>query len=194
MYLTRHTLWLLVIGCIATLVAGVAYLVPGSWLSDTELGMAVGVAAGAFLAALLHWFMPAFEHTATPALRRRYYREMALPLLAYVLVMLSWKRVLGHVDALWLRAVVAVLPVLLVALLMRVFVRYVRDLDELQRRSELEAIAFATLAVGLGYMGAAFLQLAGVIAISATTAMLWVFPFHGLAYGLFRTLILRRYQ
>ena len=62
---------------------------------------------------------------------------------AYVGIMLVWKRLLDLVDATWLRVLVALLPALLVCWVLRAFVRYVRDSDEMQRRIELESGAIA---------------------------------------------------
>jgi hypothetical protein len=88
---------------------------------------------------------------------------------------------------------VALLPALLVLWVMRAFVRYVRDSDELQRRIELESGAVAALLVSAGYLGAGFLQTAELIAVPAKVAMLWVFPLLCLFYGIVRTINGRRY-
>ena len=63
---------------------------------------------------------------------------------AYVGVMLVWKQLLdlGRAPT-WLRVLVALLPALLVGWMLRAFVRYVRDSDEMQRRIELESGAIA---------------------------------------------------
>jgi hypothetical protein len=48
--------------------------------------------------------------------------------------------------------VLALFPALLVCWVMRAFVRYVRDSDEMQRRIELESGAIAALLVRAGYL------------------------------------------
>ncbi|GAB3345316.1 hypothetical protein [Lysobacter tyrosinilyticus] len=154
----------------------------------------LGVTAGVLLASAMLWFSPGnIRDMATPALTRRYYREFGPPMLAYVVVMLGWKRVLAAVDASWLRALVALLPVLLMALVIRALARYVRDSDEMQRRIELESVSLAAGLVGIGYMAAGSLQGAKLITTDAAAAMLGVFPALCVCYGFIRIVIARRY-
>jgi hypothetical protein len=112
----------------------------------------------------------------------------------YIAVMLLWKQLLGLVQAPWLRLLVALLPALLVLWVMRAFVRFVRDSDELQRRIELESGAVAALLISAGYMAAGFVQMAGLIEVPAKLAMLWVFPSLCFTYGAAKVFIARRYQ
>ncbi len=131
--------------------------------------------------------------SSTPALRRRYLREFFPPMLLYaVATMLSvwW---LKSVDAPWLRALVALLPIPPVALAMRAIMRYIRDADELQRRIELEALSVSTALVSLAYLAGGFLQLARVIHIPSSEAMIWVFPLICFSYGVAKLAIARRY-
>jgi hypothetical protein len=140
------------------------------------------------------WFSPGtFRDSATPALTRRYYREFAPPMIFYFLVMTIWKPLLRVIDLDWLRMIVALLPGLLVILAMRATMRYVRDSDEMQRRIELESVGIAAGIISAGYMTAGFLQSANMIAIDATSAMLWVFPALCLCYGVAKIIIARRY-
>lgn len=136
--------------------------------------------------------LPACD-TGTPALRRRYLREFAPAMLAYVLTL--WVSVwwLQHLQGPWLRAVVALLPVPPVALAVRAIVRYIRDADELQRRIELEAVSIATACVSLAYLAGGFLQAAGVIEVSASAAMIWLLPLVCLAYGVAKVAVARRF-
>lgn len=145
--------------------------------------------------ALLSWWSPAsLLDSALPSLARRYYREFFPPMLAYVLVMLGWKRLLGGVDSLWLRMVIALLPALLLLLVIRAVARFVRDSDEMQRRIELESIALAAGLLCAGYMTAGFLQAADMITLPASEVMLWVFPALCIAYGMIKIVNARRYQ
>ena len=175
-------------------------LATGLWLSgapvsDTTLGMLTGFGVGGLFVALLLWFTPGNLHdSAPPALARRYYREFFPPMAAYVVVMLVWGLLLRHVDAVWLRTLIALLPALLVALAMRAIARFVRDSDEMQRRIELESIAIAAGLVSIGYMTAGFLQSAKLIAVSGSAAMLMVFPAICMVYGFAKIFIARRYQ
>ncbi|MEB1529488.1 hypothetical protein [Xanthomonas sp. WHRI 7945] len=155
------------------------------------LGLCIG---GIFLALMLWWSSGSMRDSAVPALARRYYREMGLPMLMYIAVMLCWKRLLDSVDADWARVLIALLPAVLVALVIRAVARFVRDSDEMQRRIELESIAIAAALVSGGYMTAGFLQAAGMIALPASAAMLWVFPLLCATYGIAKGVNARRYQ
>ena len=185
----------LIAAAISLPVLGFAWLAKAQgWpLSDGLLGGLAGLGVGGLLAAVFLWFTPDMSDAVSKKLMARYHREMWPAMGAYVLVMLGWKRLLGLVEATWLRVLVALLPALLVLWVMRAFVRYVRDSDELQRRIELESGAVAALLVSAGYLGAGFLQTAGLIDVPAKVAMLWVFPMLCLFYGIVRTINGRRY-
>ena len=93
-----------------------------------------------------------------------------------------------------LRALVALLPVPPIALVMHAFLRYLRQVDEFQRRIELEAIGVGALVVSMLYVVAAFLQIGKVIDVPASAAMIWVFPSMCIGYGLGKFLAHRRYR
>ena len=163
-------------------------------LSDTVQGILFGMASGALLGALLRWQLPAAYEVATPTLHRRYLREFLPPMLAYVVVLFLSLWLLNRIDGPWgLRAVIALLPALPIALGLRAIVRYIRDADEMQRRIELEAVSIATACIAMLYMSAGFLQLAKVIDISAGVAMIWMFPLICLGYGLAKIVVSQRY-
>lgn len=187
-------------GAIVALCIGLALLlagVAGHWLwrlDDYWFGLLMGCGTGALIAAVMMWWTPgSLRDSAPPALARRYYREFFPPMAVYVVVMMVWKHLLDAVDARWLRLLIALLPALLVVLVIRAMARYVRDSDELQRRIELESVAIAAGLVCGGYMTAGFLQSAGLIAVPAVVAMLWVFPALCATYGFTKIVIARRY-
>jgi DNA-binding XRE family transcriptional regulator len=97
------------------------------------------------------------------------------------------------VDATWLRVLVALFPALLVCWVLRAFVRYVRDSDEMQRRIELESGAIAALLVRAVYLAAGFLQSAELIDVAAKVALIMVFPAMCLVYGFTKLFVSRRY-
>lgn len=142
--------------------------------------------------ATMRWSSDLCE-SAPRALRQRYLREFIPPMLAYAVVMVFWKPLLASVEMTWLRAVVAVLPALLVLLALRSIMRYVRDSDEMQRRIELESIALAAGFTSAAFLTAGFLQSAKLISVHGASAMLAVFPSICLAYGLAKLVIARRY-
>jgi len=189
----RAALILLVGGLlILATVAAAAWL---DWpVKPYTLGVAAVLAGISLVVGAVLWFSPGtFRDSATPALTRRYYREFAPPMTIYFIVMMVWKPVLGGIDLTWLRVIVALLPGLLVMLAIRATARYVRDSDEMQRRIELESVGIAAGAISAGYMTAGFLQSAKMIAVDATTAMLWVFPALCLCYAVAKMFIARRY-
>ncbi|KLI98296.1 hypothetical protein [Luteimonas sp. FCS-9] len=164
--------------------------VPG-WLLGLQF-LAAGVLAGV---ALSSGAGAGTGCGAAPrALQRRYTREMLVALGAYaalLVVSLLWLR---HVQGPLPRALVALLPVPPIALVLRAMVRYVRGVDELQQRIELEAVCIAAAGVSLAYMTGGFLQAAGVVAVPASAAMLWVFPLVCGGYGLAKAVVARRYR
>ncbi len=184
---------------IVVLCLSVALLAATPWLplrgDDYLRGLWIGACIGGVLLALMLWWSPgSMRDSAPPALARRYYRQLGPSLLVYVAVMLCWRRLLTSVDAGWARVLIALLPALLVALVIRAVARFVRDSDEMQRRIELESIAIAAGLVSGGYMTAGFLQAAGTIALPASAAMLWVFPMLCTTYGIAKGVTARRCQ
>jgi len=131
---------------------------------------------------------------ATPAQRRRYLREFLPPMVGYVVAVFLSVWLLRRVEVPVLRALIALLPVPAIALAMRAIVRRIRDADELQRRIELEAVSVAAGCVSLGYLSAGFLQLAKVIDIAASDAMIWVFPLTCIVFGVAKAALGRRYS
>lgn len=187
----RKALWMLASGAALLGLAWLAHLTGG--FSDRLLGFITGIGIGGVFSAALLWWMPDMSDAVPKRLLRRYYREMGVAMAAYVGVMLVWKRLLDAVDATWLRALVALFPALLVGLVLRAFVRYVRDSDEMQRRIELESGAIAGLLLSAGYLAAGFLESADLIAVPAKVAMLWVFPSLCMLYGITKVFVTRHY-
>ena len=178
-------------------------LVVGVWMA-WGLELALGrralqglTAAGlaCLVAGLLAWWSPEACDSATPAQRRRYLRAFLPAMAGYVAVLFASVWLLRRIDdPVWLRALIAVAPVVPIVLALRAVVRYIREIDELQQRIELEAVSIATALVSLGYLAAGFLQLAKIIAAPADIAMIWVFPLICLCYGIAKVLVARRYR
>ena len=85
------------------------------------------------------------------------------------------------------------MPLPPIAFALRAIMRYLREIDELQRRIETESIGVASLLTSLLYFGAGLLQQAKVIDIGAGVAMIWVFPLLCLIYGIAKMILTRRY-
>ena len=183
---------------VAAVVFGVAAfalsrLIPGG-IPRPTLVVLYGTALLLAFAALLRGNLPGPCDAATPTLRRRYTRELMLAMASYVMVLFVSIWLLKRIEEPALRALVALAPLPPIALAMRAIVRYIRDVDEMQQRIELEAISLATALVCLSYMTGGFLQAAKVIDIPAAAAMIWVFPLVCAAYGLVKAVVARRYR
>jgi len=190
----RRAAWLAATGLVLGGLAGLAWW--GALPLPGKLAGVLAVAGGlCLLLGALQWATPGGGcDSATPALRRRYLREFLPPMLAYVLVLFLSLWLLKRLpEPGLLRGLVALAPVLPIALALRAIVRYIRDVDELQQRIELEAVSIATALVSLLYLAGGFLQLAGVIDVSAGLAMIWVFPLVCFAYGITKAVVARRY-
>ncbi|HSD15795.1 MAG TPA: hypothetical protein VLC71_00860 [Thermomonas sp.] len=170
-------------------------------LRDTAGGIAIGMAVGFMLMiavrripALRERILQAGSDAVVAAVHRQYLREFLPAMGAYVLAVFASLLLLKNIDAPATRALVALLPVLPIAFALRAIMRYVRNVDEMQQRIELEAIAFATAFVSLVYLGGGFLQLARVIDLHAGVAMAMVFPLVCGVYGIAKLVVARRFR
>lgn len=163
-------------------------------IPDFLVGVLYGLAVGLLLLALIRAFRPGSCDDVTPAVRRRYLRQMVPAMMGYVSAVFVSIWLLGRVEAPALRALIALLPVPGIALAMRAIVLRIRDADELQRRIELEAVSIAAAFVSLGYLAAGFLQRAKVIDVPSSVAMIWVFPLACFSFGIAKILLSRRYR
>jgi hypothetical protein len=188
----RKALWSLALS-LASLAAAAGIWAAGLPVGDWVLGLLTGIGVGGLFAAVLLWFTPDMTDAVPKRLTRRYQREVAIAMGAYTVVMLFWKRLLDGVDATWLKWVIALFPALLVCWVMRAFVTYVRDSDEMQRRIELESGAIAALLVSAVYLALGFLQSAKLIDVRAGSALILLFPAMCLMYGVVKIFVARRY-
>jgi hypothetical protein len=195
----RRWMWMFV----AIGLACLALSALGQWVlpwPPRMVRMWAGIGGGYLMGALLFSLMPRWwrqhcdESYAQPA-GRRYVRALWPIMIGYCLLLFAsvWLIRLG-IEPLALKALVALLPVLPLALLLRVALRYLREVDELQRRIETESISIASLLLSLLYFAAGLLQLAKVVAIDGGVAMMWVFPLLMLSYGIAKFFAVRRYR
>ena len=194
----RRWMWLFVaiaLGCFALAGAGRWLLHWPQGVVHAWLGIGGGYLFGALVLRLLPrwWRQHCDEMYAQPA-GKRYIGALLPIMLGYSLVLSAsiWWIKRG-VESVPLRALVAVLPVVPLALMMGAALRYLREIDELQRRIETESIGVASLLTSLLYFGAGLLQQAKVIDIGAGVAMIWVFPLLCLIYGIAKMILTRRY-
>jgi len=194
----RRFMWIFLVvalGAAALAVAGRWWL---HWPDDV-VGMWTGIAAGYLLGALLFLLVPRWWRThcdemyAQPA-SRRYQRAMWPIMAGYALsLFLSVWLIKQGISSVPLRALVALLPVVAIALFMRAALRYLREIDELQRRIETESIGIASLLVALVYFAGGLLEKAKVVQVDAGVAMIWVFPLLCLVYGIAKMILTKRY-
>ena len=192
--------WML--GFIAIALGCLLLAAAGRWLlqwPQAAVTIWLWIGGGYLVGALLFLLVPRWwrEHCdemyAQPA-GKRYIRAMWPILIFYSLALFGSSWVIKHgIASLPLRAVIAVLPALAIVLLMRAALRYLREIDELQRRIETEAIGAASLLVSVLYFAGGLLQKAKVIEIGSATAMIWVFPMLMLFYGIAKFVFTRRY-
>lgn len=175
----------------------------GQWLLGwgrdgvhTWLGIGCGylLGAGALLLMPRWWREHCDEVYAQPS-GRRYTRRLLAIMAAYSLSLFGsiWLIKRG-IESMPLRALIAVVPALAIAALMWAGLRYLREIDELQRRIETEAIAASALLVSFVYFAGGLLQKAKVIAVPSADAMIWVFPMLMLAYAIAKFIAVRRYR
>ena len=189
----------LVLALLLGAVALAGYLRPGL-LSETTQGFVTGLAfglAGMWLGFRLmpRWWRAQCDEEMQTRVSREYRRSVMTAMTIYALLLfasIGWLK--RGIEPLPLRAVVAILPVLPIVWVMRAFLRYLRGIDELQRRIELEGVGVAALLVSLAYLTAGFLQQAKVIDIPSGVAMIWVFPLVCLGYAAGKFMAVRRYR
>jgi hypothetical protein len=115
---------------------------------------------------------------------RRYLVEFGGAMTAYVLVLLSTAWVLNtYPEGSW-RYAVGVLPVLPVLLLLWAVQRAIARMDELQRRVQLEGVAFAFAATGALTFTYGFLEGVGLPHLSWTLVLPLMFALWGAGVAL----------
>jgi hypothetical protein len=130
----------------------------------------------------------------SPALRR-YYRASLLPSTLFLALTFA------HEWASWhpgltpgTRAAFALAPVFALAWLFSAYLRFLRDCDELERRVELDALAWAAGITVHGILACLFLLDARVLTWPAPRAVAVLGVLLLGSYGLVRALLHRRYQ
>ena len=195
---TRRWMWsfvLIALGCIALAAVGHWWLQWPKNAVQTWLGIGCGYLAGSAVMLLIPrwWREHCDERYAQPA-GKRYVRALIPIMVFYSLALFAstWAIKQG-IPSLPVRAVVAVLPALAIVMMMWAALRYLREIDELQRRIETEAIGIASLLVSALYFAGGLLEKAKVLSFDAGAAMIWVFPLLMLVYGVCKYILTKRY-
>ena len=127
----------------------------------------------------------------------RYTRRLVMAMVLYIALLFGSILGLKSFAAEWpvaARALMALLPVLPIAFVGKIFIDYLGECDEMIRRIELEAVSLSSLIVGLLFLAAGFLMQAGVFTLGGGTVAIWVFPLLCGIYGLTKWLAIRRYR
>ncbi|WP_460821915.1 hypothetical protein [Lysobacter olei] len=130
----------------------------------------------------------------SPALRR-YYRASLLPSALFLILAFTHEWASRHPDfASGVRAAFALAPVFALAWLFAAYLHFLRDCDELERRIELDALAWAAGITLHGVMACLFLLDAKVVAWPASHAVALLGVLLLGSYALVRAVLHRRYQ
>lgn len=167
-------------------------LLPGLPVGITLAGFVAGTVSGGY--SLVLWRREQALDPSTRALSRRYLRECLPAMFGYVAAVALSLWLLRRVDETWLRALIALLPVPPIAMSLRATARYIRGLDELQRRIELEAVALGSVGVAMAYLTGGLLQAARLTDVAGVTAMIWVMPSLCLGYAIAKRFVVRHYR
>lgn len=191
--LVRNNLGTRRVMCIAGAAAagGGGVLALASWLADWKELFWIGLLAIAIGAI---WLLCAWRIDDEPmrAAERRYLRTFFPAIIAYVLITLGIWPLAGQVHSGTAKALIALLPVIPMAFVVRAVVRQVLASDELQRRVQLEAILIASMSVSLLSFGAGFLQAAGLLHFKG--GLMLVLPMLFAVYGVAAWWVRRRYR
>lgn len=115
----------------------------------------------------------------------RWQMRVVLPaFVVYILLMLYVFPHEKHIAAPWLKAAVALLPVLPIVFVAWAMVRYVNRCDELERRQHLEAAGIAIVVVSLVCMALGFLAAVKLIVVDGVLVLLLMMPALCVTYGL----------
>jgi hypothetical protein len=130
----------------------------------------------------------------TPPIRR-YLRWLLVSMSMYASLLVTSLSLLRRIpdDALALRAGLGLLPALPLLLLIWAFVRYIREADEMQRHIELQSVALAAMATGIGFMVLGFLANAGVFDLNGGLVAILVLPALFGTYGIAKAFVHRSY-
>jgi hypothetical protein len=125
----------------------------------------------------------AFMKERSRSIERRYARGFMSAMVLYVVIMLYVWPLQKTVDAGWLKLAITLLPVLPMAWLIVVCIRYVLGSDELERRQHLEALAIGVAIVSIVSMTLGFLAASKLLVVDGSLALLLVYPALAITYG-----------
>jgi hypothetical protein len=104
---------------------------------------------------------------------RLYTRRFMAAMVAYIILLFVSISALNRIEeGQWLRYPIALLPVIPIIFGAAAYLSFIRNLDELQRRIQLDGISFGFAITSILSVALGFLEIAGLPQIG----MIWVFP------------------
>lgn len=124
--------------------------------------------------------------------KRQYeWRALTAVALYSAYMLLAWPLV-KTTASLFGKAILALVPAVMMFYLIGLMARRIRAGDELEQRTHLIALGIATAVVGALSLAGGFLSIAGVWKVDGAI-LIWVFPVSMLTYALARWSVQRRY-
>ena len=121
----------------------------------------------------------------------RYNAWVLVVMAAYVVIMLFEWPLAVHTQVVAWRALLALVPVVPVAVVIALAARRVMHADELEQRIQLLALSVAVGVVSVASLAGAFLAMARVWLVDGSV-LVWVFPALCLVYGVMHVTLTRR--
>lgn len=152
----------------------------GGWRTPVVLGW-----VGCFLGVIYLIAGRFSPNQAEPlsAAHRRYFRHFIPAIVAYVLALVLVTSLDNHglVPWAWARALLSLLPVVPIVWLVWALWRLVQDVDELERRIQMESIYLTCGITGILSFAGGMLEMAGVFQLKG--GLMYVLPLMFLVYG-----------
>lgn len=183
--------WATALGAVLVALAVIfAVAVPGVYPIVGYLLFPIG---GSCLFVGLVWLVTSVWASKDPlsAATRRYLRHVFPAMGGYVLAIVALTIVTRADMAVWLKALVALIPVLPMVWVVFSMWRFVRDSDELERRIQMESFYVTCGIVCLLSFAGGMLEIVEVVQIKA--GLFYVLPLMFLVYGLVHWITQRRY-
>ena len=122
---------------------------------------------------------------------KRYLREFSLAMSAYVIAIIVSVTLVDQTPAgSPVRVLWAILPIIPISFALVAFLRYLKGIDELQQRIQLQAIGFAAAATSMLTFAYGLLENAGLPALP----VIYVFPAMVALWGLSLSYLTRMYR
>lgn len=123
---------------------------------------------------------------------RRYMRSMAISGALYVALVIAGALTMREFDPpQWARIVLAVLPIVPVAMMLRAILTFINSVDEFQRRMQMEAVLITAGVTAFGSFAYSFLE---EWADFPRVSIMWVLPAMMVIWGVTLAIVRMRYK